>query len=99
LESRGVVPDGTYEFRKQLLANDAFILSSPEYNASTLGALKNAIGYRVFVANRSMSAMHCFCQLHHQWWVAMAKCLEDNINAFMSLVEAAKIILVLKRYG
>jgi chromate reductase len=38
-------PNGTEEFRKRLLANDAFIISSPEYNASVPGFLKNAIDW------------------------------------------------------
>jgi chromate reductase, NAD(P)H dehydrogenase (quinone) len=45
LETQGILPDGTKEFRKRLLANDAFIISSPEYNASIPGHLKNAIDW------------------------------------------------------
>jgi chromate reductase, NAD(P)H dehydrogenase (quinone) len=45
LEDKGVLPDGTKEFRKRLLENDAFIISSPEYNASIPGHLKNAIDW------------------------------------------------------
>lgn len=45
LELKGVLPDGANEFRKRLLANDAFIISSPEYNASMPGVLKNAIDW------------------------------------------------------
>ena len=40
----GIVP-GAVEFHKRLLANDAFIISSPEYNASLPGLLKNAIDW------------------------------------------------------
>src|SRR6266705_1601799 len=37
LELRGHYPKGAEEFRKRLLANDAFIIASPEYNASMPG--------------------------------------------------------------
>jgi chromate reductase, NAD(P)H dehydrogenase (quinone) len=45
LEANGVLPAGTEEFRRRLLANDAFIISSPEYNGSMPGHLKNAIDW------------------------------------------------------
>src|SRR6185503_2380209 len=38
-------PVGAEEFRKRLLANDAFIIASPEYNASMPGNLKNVIDW------------------------------------------------------
>lgn len=44
LELKGM-PDGATEFRKRLLANNAFIISSPEYNGSMPGLLKNAIDW------------------------------------------------------
>lgn len=44
LELKGL-PDGATEFRKRLLANNAFIISSPEYNGSMPGLLKNAIDW------------------------------------------------------
>jgi NAD(P)H-dependent FMN reductase len=45
LEAKGIVPEGASEFRKRLLATDAFIISSPEYNGSMPGHLKNAIDW------------------------------------------------------
>ena len=45
LETNGETPAGAIEFKKRLLANDAFIISSPEYNGSTPGLLKNAIDW------------------------------------------------------
>ena len=45
LESADSNPKGAEEFRKRLLANDAFIISSPEYNASLPGHLKNSIDW------------------------------------------------------
>src|SRR5438477_10558079 len=45
LETKGIIPDGAKEFRKRLLSNDAFIISSPEYNCSMPGFLKNAVDW------------------------------------------------------
>ena len=45
LEAGTGIPTGANEFRKRLLANDAFIISSPEYNASMPGLLKNMIDW------------------------------------------------------
>jgi NAD(P)H-dependent FMN reductase len=44
-EIKGAPPAGAEEFRKRLLANDAFIIASPEYNASMPGNLKNVIDW------------------------------------------------------
>ncbi|MCC7534425.1 MAG: NAD(P)H-dependent oxidoreductase [Bacteroidia bacterium] len=38
-------PKGITEFRNRLLANDAFIIASPEYNGSMPGYLKNTIDW------------------------------------------------------
>src|SRR4051812_43690544 len=45
VESGGTVPPGAEQFQKRLLANDAFIIASPEYNASMPGNLKNVIDW------------------------------------------------------
>lgn len=45
MEDKNVVPDGAIHLRERLLANDAFIISSPEYNASMPGHLKNTIDW------------------------------------------------------
>ena len=45
LETSNSVPKGAEEFRKRLLANNAFIISSPEYNFSMPGHLKNTIDW------------------------------------------------------
>lgn len=45
LEPNAEIPAGAIELKKRLLANDAFIISSPEYNASMPGLLKNAIDW------------------------------------------------------
>ncbi len=38
-------PPGAQEFRRRLEASDAFVISSPEYNAAMPGLLKNAIDW------------------------------------------------------
>jgi len=45
LEMDGKQPDGAVEFRKRIEANHAFIISSPEYNGSMPGNLKNTIDW------------------------------------------------------
>ncbi len=45
LESQGFIPGGASEFRKRILDNDAFIISSPEFNGSIPGFLKNTIDW------------------------------------------------------
>jgi len=44
-EGRGGTPPGARRLGERLLATDAFILASPEYNASMPGVLKNAIDW------------------------------------------------------
>jgi chromate reductase, NAD(P)H dehydrogenase (quinone) len=39
------IPDGAHALRDKLVANDAFILASPEYNASMPGTIKNLIDW------------------------------------------------------
>lgn len=39
------LPAGAEEFRRRLLASDAFIISSPEYNGSMPGTIKNLIDW------------------------------------------------------
>ena len=45
VESGTAAPAGAEMFKKRLLANDAFIIASPEYNASMPGHLKNMIDW------------------------------------------------------
>ena len=45
LESRDGIPRGAQELQRRLLASDAFIVSSPEYNGSMPGTIKNLIDW------------------------------------------------------
>jgi chromate reductase len=133
LEGNGFTPPGAEEFHRRLSANDAFIISSPEYNGSMPGLLKNMIDwvsrYRPQPFNESnallMSASTSMAGGNRALWslrvplehlgtrvfpnmfsLAMAhkafaadgniadatltKRFEDNLVAFMSVVEAAK---------
>jgi NAD(P)H-dependent FMN reductase len=44
-EDRGKYPSSSEEMRRRLEACDAFVIASPEYNASLPGGLKNAIDW------------------------------------------------------
>lgn len=45
LESAEGIPKGADELRRRLMESDAFIIASPEYNASMPGTLKNLIDW------------------------------------------------------
>ena len=45
VETSKGIPEGAQELRRRLIANDAFIVSSPEYNGSMPGLLKNLIDW------------------------------------------------------
>ena len=45
LEKSDGLPPGRKELRRRLLASDAFVIASPEYNASMPGLLKNLIDW------------------------------------------------------
>jgi len=44
-ETEGGIPPGAGAFRRRLVDSDAFVIASPEYNASMPGALKNLIDW------------------------------------------------------
>jgi NAD(P)H-dependent FMN reductase len=52
-------PPGADEFHRRLLANDAFVISSPEYNASMPGQLKNAIDWVSRFRPQPFNERHC----------------------------------------
>jgi NAD(P)H-dependent FMN reductase len=45
IEDHGDIPAGALELNRRVAANDAFVISSPEYNGSMPGLLKNAIDW------------------------------------------------------
>lgn len=133
LESEDFHPAGAIEFRKRILANDAFIISSPEYNGSMPGLLKNSIDwvsrFRPQPFNETqcllMSASPSMGGANHGLWslripleklgsnifssmfslasahkaftpegtiadAALAQRFDDNVVAFMNVVEASK---------
>ena len=53
------IPPGAESFRNKLLSNDAFIISSPEYNASMPGILKNAIDWVSRFRPQPFNERHC----------------------------------------
>lgn len=133
LESNNVHPAGAEELRKRILKNDAFIISSPEFNGSMPGSIKNVIdwvsrfrpqpfnehhallmsaspsmgggnkalwslrmplehlGARVFPNMFSLAAAHkAFTQEGKIADETLTLRFEENLTAFMNLVEAAK---------
>src|ERR1051326_4066521 len=45
VEDKEGLPSGATELRRHIEANDAFVISSPEYNGSMPGLLKNVIDW------------------------------------------------------
>lgn len=133
LEVNDYHPAGAVEFRNRILKNDAFIIASPEYNASVPGLIKNSIdwvsrfrpqpfnekhallmsaspsmvggnrglwqlriplehlGVNVFPNMFSLAMAHkAFDTSGYIADEMLAKRFEDNVTAFINLVEAAK---------
>jgi chromate reductase len=133
LEVNNFHPAGAEEFCKRILANDAFIISSPEYNGGMPGLIKNSIdwvsrfrpqpfnerhallmsaspsmgggnkalwalrmplehlGARVFPDMFSLATAHkAFTPEGNIADETLAQRFEENLIAFMNLVEAAK---------
>jgi NAD(P)H-dependent FMN reductase len=51
-------PPSADEFHRRVLANDAFVISSPEYNSSLLGPLQNAIDWVSRFLHESHTCWH-----------------------------------------
>jgi NAD(P)H-dependent FMN reductase len=58
VETRDGIAPGAEAFRKRLTAADAFILASPEYNASMPGHLKNTIDWTSRFRPQPFDARH-----------------------------------------
>jgi NAD(P)H-dependent FMN reductase len=107
------VPAGPRELQRRLEASDAFVISSPEYNGSMPGLLKNAIdwvsrirpripleplGARVFPDMFSLSQAHNAFDPNGQLVDQLLRArFEQNLVAFLDLVEAAKHYPCLKK--
>ena len=133
------IPPGAHALRDRLVANDAFILASPEYNASMPGALKNLIdwasrfrpqpfdgkhglllsaspslgggnrglwalrmplehlGARVFPDMFSLTMAHKAFEGDAIGDAALLARFKKNVQAFLSLAEAAKNYPCIKR--
>jgi chromate reductase, NAD(P)H dehydrogenase (quinone) len=52
-------PAGANQLRECIQTNDAFVISSPEYNASMPGALKNSIDWTSRFSPQPFSEKHC----------------------------------------
>ena len=139
VESAKGIPAGAQELRRHLLESDAFIISSPEYNGSMPGTLKNLIDWTsrfrpqpfdgkhgllmsaspsMVGGNRGLWAlrmplehlgariypdMFSLAQAHKALTngqiadAALGARFEKNIQAFLSLAEAAKHYPCIKR--
>ena len=58
LEDRDGLPPGPREMNRRVEASDAFVIASPEYNASIPGHLKNAIDWVSRVRPQPFNARH-----------------------------------------
>ncbi len=58
LEARDGIPPGSRELNRRVEATDAFVIASPEYNASIPGHLKNAIDWVSRVRPQPFNARH-----------------------------------------
>lgn len=97
LEINNFHPPGAEELRKRILANDAFIISSPEYNGSIPGLLKNTIDwvsrYRPQPFNDKhvllMSASPSMAGGNHGLWSLRIPLEKLGANVFSSMFSLA----------
>ncbi len=103
LETDNFHPEGALELKKRILANDAFVIASPEYNGSIPGLLKNTIDwvsrFRPQPFNESqaliMSASTSMAGGNHGLWtlrVPLEKLGANIFSAMFSLATAHKAL-------
>jgi NAD(P)H-dependent FMN reductase len=139
IESNDGIPPGARELQRRLLASDAFILASPEYNGSMPGTIKNLIdwtsrfrpqpfdsrhgllisaspslaggnrglwalrmplehlGARIFPDMFSLAMAHKALEGDDIADAALQARFDKNLQAFLSLAEAAKHYPCMKR--
>lgn len=59
-DSDGTIPEPAIEFCRRLKAADALMISSPEYNASMPGVLKNTIDWTSRIRPQPFNGKQCF---------------------------------------
>ncbi|HEY1557653.1 MAG TPA: NAD(P)H-dependent oxidoreductase [Kofleriaceae bacterium] len=57
-ETKSGISPGAHELHRRLVASDAFVIVSPEYNASMPGALKNAIDWTSRIRPQPFDTRH-----------------------------------------
>jgi NAD(P)H-dependent FMN reductase len=60
LEQGSGIPDGAHRLRERLVKADAFVIASPEYNASMPGVLKNVIDWTSRIRPQPFNGKQCF---------------------------------------
>ena len=60
MDAEGTIPAPALEFSRRLKAADAFMISSPEYNASMPGVLKNVIDWASRIRPQPFNGRQCF---------------------------------------
>jgi len=60
IETSEGLPENAHKLKKLMKESDAFIISSPEYNSSITGVLKNSIDWASRKASKDELSLECF---------------------------------------